>query len=537
MKHKIFAILIIIIGLSNFSLVEAQTKAWGYAQYGALGIGRQGTFTTPVDMPPTNAVAIDGGSRHTLFLLSDRTVTAAGEGLYGKLGDGTGNTRLSPVAVTGLSNVIAISAGGDHSLALKADGTVWAWGRNTSGQLGDNTLTNRTAPVQVPGLSDVIGISAGAGHSLAVKSDGTVWAWGANLSGQLGISVSTTTGCYCKKVPVQMPSVTDAVAVSAGGTSMMLKTDGTVWAWGKTSSGGLGNGTAPLNACNCTAIPKQTSIWGVTQISAGDSYNAALRWDGTVWTWGDNTYGQIGKGTAGGKQLSPYLAVSSHDVVEIQSGGWHTLIRTDKGEVWAWGWNKDGEMGNGTMNPGGCYCSLIRAQSSVGAGNTVIGAGATHSFAGRSANSTLIGNTDRAMLDRVSIGKTKLEAAIRANVAQMASGWNAKSGAEFAKPFAEDADYVVINGMYIKGRAAIAQGHQQIFDTFYKNTNLTLIVERIRFLRADVAVVHVVATLKLTENETARTTNARITMVMTKTGDKWEIAAFQNSEIQATGGK
>lgn len=133
--------------------------------------------------------------------------------------------------------------------------------------------------------------------------------------------------------------------------------------------------------------------------------------------------------------------------------------------------------------------------------------------------------------------KTEDEKALRANVAQMASGWNTKSGADFAKPFAEDADYVVINGMYIKGRAAIAQGHQQIFDTFYKNTNLTLAVERIRFLRADVAVVHVLATLKLTENETARTTIARITMVMTKTGDKWEIAAFQNSEMQVTGGK
>jgi uncharacterized protein (TIGR02246 family) len=87
--------------------------------------------------------------------------------------------------------------------------------------------------------------------------------------------------------------------------------------------------------------------------------------------------------------------------------------------------------------------------------------------------------------------RTEDEKAIRANVKQMETGWNAKSGAEFAKPFAEDADYVVINGFHIKGRAASAESHQRIFDTIFKNTNLTLAVEQIRFLRPDVAVVHV----------------------------------------------
>jgi uncharacterized protein (TIGR02246 family) len=133
--------------------------------------------------------------------------------------------------------------------------------------------------------------------------------------------------------------------------------------------------------------------------------------------------------------------------------------------------------------------------------------------------------------------KAKDEAAIRANVEQMVKGWNMKSGAEFAKPFAEDADYVVINGMKIKSRKAIAEGHQGIFDTIYKNSALSYVVEQIRFLRADVAVVHVQATLKVTQGDATQTGNARITMVMTKTGDKWEIAAFQNTSIQATGGK
>jgi uncharacterized protein (TIGR02246 family) len=127
---------------------------------------------------------------------------------------------------------------------------------------------------------------------------------------------------------------------------------------------------------------------------------------------------------------------------------------------------------------------------------------------------------------------SKDEAALRANVEQMVKGWNMKSGAEFAKPFAEDADYVIINGMKIKGRTAIAEGHQGIFDTVYKNSTLDYSVEQIRFLRADVAVVHVLAALKVTRGEATQTGNARITLVMTKNKDKWEIAAFQNTGIQ-----
>ena len=128
--------------------------------------------------------------------------------------------------------------------------------------------------------------------------------------------------------------------------------------------------------------------------------------------------------------------------------------------------------------------------------------------------------------------KASDEAAIRANVEQIVKGWNAKSGAEFAKPFAEDADYVVINGMKIKGRTAIDKGHQGIFDTIYKNSVLSYAVEQLRFLRPDVAVVHVRAVLKVTEGEQTETGNARLTLVMTKNNDKWEIAAFQNTSIK-----
>lgn len=125
----------------------------------------------------------------------------------------------------------------------------------------------------------------------------------------------------------------------------------------------------------------------------------------------------------------------------------------------------------------------------------------------------------------------KDEKAIRANVEQMVRGWNMKSGAEYAKPFAADSDYVVINGIHIKGRAANAAGHQQIFDTIYKDQDIAATVEQIRFLRPDVAVVHVLAERYL-KSDRNRTTKARLTLMMVKNGGKWEIAAFQNTQIQ-----
>lgn len=126
----------------------------------------------------------------------------------------------------------------------------------------------------------------------------------------------------------------------------------------------------------------------------------------------------------------------------------------------------------------------------------------------------------------------KDEAAIRANVEQMVKGWNTKSGAEFAKPFAEDSDYVIINGMHIKGRAANAAGHQQIFNTIYKDSRNAATVKQIRFVRPDVAIVHVEWNLSFKAGGEEQKGHALSTIVMTKENGKWSIAAFQNTAIQ-----
>jgi uncharacterized protein (TIGR02246 family) len=128
-------------------------------------------------------------------------------------------------------------------------------------------------------------------------------------------------------------------------------------------------------------------------------------------------------------------------------------------------------------------------------------------------------------------GATADEAALRENVKYLETGWNTKSGAVFAKPFAEDADYVVINGMYFKGRAAIEAAHQRIFDTIFKDTTISLTVKQVRFLRPDVAVVHVNGRRDGPTKELKQ--DAILTVVMTKEKQGWTIAAFQNTAILA----
>ena len=124
------------------------------------------------------------------------------------------------------------------------------------------------------------------------------------------------------------------------------------------------------------------------------------------------------------------------------------------------------------------------------------------------------------------------ETAVRQIVQQVQDGWNAHDGKAFAAPFAADADYVVVNGMYSKGRDAIEKGHTGIFTTIYKDSRNMATIKSVRFLRSDVAVVHVEWNLEFKAGGETRKGHALNTMIMTKDKDKWGIAAFQNTPIQ-----
>jgi alpha-tubulin suppressor-like RCC1 family protein len=289
---------------------------WGYNNCGVIGDGSLALRASPVQpkdaagVPFTSAVQVSAGLHYTLALKSNGSVWAWGCGSYGRLGDGAAVSRLNPVAVVApgggaFNGVAKVAAGQNHSLALKTDGTVWAWGRNAYGNLGDGTTVNAAIPVRAditPGvaLTGVVGISAGFEHSVAVKSDGTAYAWGYNASGQLSDGSTAARSRPTLVKDVAGNALNGIVAVAAGAYySMFLKSDGTVWASGYNNLGQLGDNTTAANQVNASVVKDAAgaTFGSANQISLSHYHTVVRRADGTVWFWGNNTYGQ-GDGTA-----------------------------------------------------------------------------------------------------------------------------------------------------------------------------------------------------------------------------------------------
>lgn len=261
-----------------------------------------------------------------------------------------------------------IAAGYSHRLAVEADGSVWAWGFNYDGELGNGGITASQAPQQVPGLTGISSVAAGGYHSLALTANGNVWAWGFNQDGELGTGAASSTPVTS---PVQVPSLSSVVALSGGRFhSLALKSDGTVWSWGLNSDGQLGNGstsTAP------TAVPIQVAgLSGVVAISAGAFHSLALKSDGTVWAWGDNLSGQLGDGSQTSRS-SPVLTMSG--VTAIAAGGFHSLALAS-GALFAWGNDYYGQLGDGSG-----YASVRPLQVQTAAPLDAVTAGENHSLA------------------------------------------------------------------------------------------------------------------------------------------------------------
>jgi len=341
-----------------------------------------GIYLGPVLSPPANTIiSMASGEYHALALKSDGTVWAWGSNSYGRLGDGTTTNRPTPVQVVGpggngyLTDVVAIAAGSDRSFALKSDGTVWAWGYNSiSGYLGDGTTTSRSTPVQVKGpdgvgyLTDVVAIAAGDDHTLALKSDGTVWAWGRNANGQLGNGTTSSS-----KTPVQVHApegvagyLSDIVAVSGGQYhSLALKSDGTVWAWGGNTSGMLGDGTTETKSVpvQVTGPEGAGNLTDVVAIAVNDSQSFAIRSDKTLWAWGNSYNGELSYSDTQittPRQVRASWSDYLTDVVAITTGGNHSIAMKSDGTLWAFGENNDGQLGYGTrtFSWGTAYTSL-----------------------------------------------------------------------------------------------------------------------------------------------------------------------------------
>jgi len=319
--------------------VSSVPYSWGCNRDCQLGDGTTDHQSIPKPIEGIQSiVSVDAGGYMSLALEQNGSVWSWGTNEYGQIGDGTSgfeNYRCVPGPVGGLGNIIAISAGGNHCLALRNDGRVYAWGTNWYGQLGDGTTDDHYSPILLPSLTDVIAVSAGAMHSLALKNDGTLWAWGRNAGGTLGDGTTVE-----RHEPVRIASLSSVVSMSAGNSSLAITSDGSAWAWG----GYLGDGTT-----NSSLTPKRVNtLSGAKFVSAGEVVNLVVKTDGTVWAWGWNNHGQLGDGTTTDR-LSPVQVVGLNNVTTVSAGTHHCLAVKNDGTIWSWGWNEYGQLGTGTL--------------------------------------------------------------------------------------------------------------------------------------------------------------------------------------------
>lgn len=232
-----------------------------------------------------------------------------------------------------------------HGGAVAVTGALWMWGGNGQGQLGLGNATSYSSPKQVGSLTNWKSVQAmnagGAGFTLALKTNGTLWSWGYNAVGQLGLGNRTT---YSS--PKQIGALTTWASFSIGVYSFVaaIKTDGTLWAWGQNTAGqlGFGGGSATFYSS-----PQQVgSLTNWSSVSCGAQQVFAVKTNGTLWSWGWNGGGQLGKGNQ--TNYSSPVQIGGLTTWLKASGGYSTggAIKTD-GTLWMWGSSGTGALGLG----------------------------------------------------------------------------------------------------------------------------------------------------------------------------------------------
>jgi alpha-tubulin suppressor-like RCC1 family protein len=337
---------------------EGTLWMWGVNGVGNLGDASSASRSKPERINLTDVVDVACSTTHTVAVTGDGSVWA--------WGDPTGNLQLtlSPTQVAGITDARKVAAGTDFSLMLRADGSVWIWGRN--GDVNAVTGHGLDSPAQVSELSNVTMVAAGNFHALALKSDGTVWAWGRNAEGQLGIG-ATDSGLH--RTAVQVSGLSNVIAIAASQQhSMALKADGTVWAWGDNSNSELGDGTST----NRNAPVQVSGLSGVTSIATGVVTAFAITANGTVWGWGN---GLLGDGTGIPSSVPVQIPTLSNTVM-IASGAGFSLALLSDGQVLSWGTPFAG-LGDGSVSSR----TAANPAATTLTGLTQVSAGQAHNLA------------------------------------------------------------------------------------------------------------------------------------------------------------
>ncbi len=289
---------------------------------------------------PSPGTVLATGGEHTCALSGSGGVSCWGWNGHGQLGDGTTTARSLPVAVTGLeTGVTAIAAAGATTCALKSDGELLCWGANVLGQLGDGSRVDRPVATQVPGVTDATAVAVGNGHVCAVSSTRGLLCWGWNHYGQLGDGTTTD-----RSAPTPVAGApADVGALSAGDShTCLLTSSGAAWCWGANSAGQLGTGTTSPSA---QPAPVEGLGLGAQAISAGVLHTCAVR-SGAAWCWGFNATGQVGDGGLSTRSRPTPVTGMGADATLVEADGYSCGVAS--GTVRCWGVNTFGGLGDGT---------------------------------------------------------------------------------------------------------------------------------------------------------------------------------------------
>ena len=342
---------------------------WGDNTFGELGDGHATsspnfccTFAK-VENGFTGYTSVSTGRAHTVALSADGSVWAWGEGCGADDPTFDGLPRPTPTKVPGLppGTYTEVAAGGDEgnlyndfSLALRSDGTVWQWG------VCSGTTSVAATEATFPTGTVVTGISAGDGHALAMTSTGAVYAWAlgpdGGFNGQLGNGCAQSAICSVT-TPELVSGLSNVIAVSAGDQfSLALTSTGKVYGWGDDQFG-ESSGVEGSDILTPTQLPR---LANVIAISAGDGrlgdgggpHALALEKNGTVWAWGDDTYGEIGNGTTTTSGVPTPTQVAGLSGITSIAAGQDFSMAASGATVWAWGRNNQGQLGEfGTTSP------------------------------------------------------------------------------------------------------------------------------------------------------------------------------------------
>ncbi len=319
--------------------------------------------------PDETIISVSLGTHHSSALTSSGRVFTWGRNDYGQLGDGTIMQRTVPTEITSRFNlaagetIVSISLEYAHSSALTSSGRMFTWGWNSSGQLGDGTTTNRSTPTDITDQFDlaagetVVSVSLGDSHSSALTSSGRMFTWGWNSSGQLGDETTTS-----RTTPTEITHHFDLeagetiVSISLGyAHSSALTSSGRMFTWGDNGYGQLGDGTESYRHTPTEVTDQFDLVAGETiaSISLGSWHSSALTSSGSVFTWGYNGDGQLGDGTTTWRTTPTEMThqfnlAAGETIVNVSSGGEHTSALTSQGRAFTWGYNSYGQLGDDT---------------------------------------------------------------------------------------------------------------------------------------------------------------------------------------------